>query len=394
MTSSFKTLLRALGFCLLVMLALSTWHAYTSGGFSEDSALTRGDFPAFYALASIAAGPDPSALYSLAEQARVQGEAWPSMKGSVLPAAYPPYVALLLKPLAHLSPAAARAAWIVLSLALLVASGVLLAGASRFLEHHSVEVVILLSLFPPLFAGVIGCQTVIFSCFCYAVILAASRRSSPTADCIAGMACALWMFKPHFALAALATLCAQRRWRALSTFLPICGVCYLLGARVLGFSWPLLWSSFAREFSAIDLATNSYQMPGLVALAYPYMPASLLWPSEVASLCLLVAATVFTQHTVRHAAGAHLLGFLPLGALIALLAPAVNFYDLGVAVVPLLILFNPGRRAHLQGALAVFALGVCTLELPAQNFPGVACAVAILLLSLLACALRASPATQ
>lgn len=117
----------ALGLAIAIIGALSIEQA-------PSAAIVRGDFPAFYTMATLASRGEGARLYDLETQRQVQNEAWPSLDGSVLPVAYPAFLAFFIEPLAKLSPSNARLVWVVGMGICVVVAGALIARSSSFLR--------------------------------------------------------------------------------------------------------------------------------------------------------------------------------------------------------------------------------------------------------------------
>ena len=115
--------IRRIAIALLIALALAlAWVGLDPLG-SLSGPLTSvqlGDFPAFYSLAAIAAGSEPHRLYDFALQREIQNQIWPQLQGALLPGIYPPYVALLARPLVWLGPLWGHVVWGALQLLFLI----------------------------------------------------------------------------------------------------------------------------------------------------------------------------------------------------------------------------------------------------------------------------------
>lgn len=354
----------ALGLAVAIIGALSIEQA-------PSAAIVRGDFPAFYAMATLADRRDGARLYDLETQRQVQNELWPSLEGSVLPMAYPAFLAFCLEPLAELSPSNARLAWILAMTLCVALAGALIARTSPFLRGLTWQVIVTSLLFAPLFLGVIGGQIVGLSVLLYAALLFLDRRQKKEMEIPIGILAGLWMYKPHFALAIVFVFLVQSRWRAIGACFTTCAVLWSLGALVAGVDWLSRWYAFARGFSHIDLVSNAPQMTGIVPFLYvvnDWMSGQEHVGAETwGALTLffaLVVPSVLAFVSRRGGSSGPNLGLLAVGPLIVLFAPAVNFYDLALAALPLMILFQPNQRADrlLAGALLAFSQIVILLK--------------------------------
>lgn len=320
------------------------------------AAISRGDFPAFYTLAVLAHSGEGHRLYDLELQRQIQNVAWPTLSGTMLPAAYPAFLAKILEPFAMLSPSVARIVWVCSMVVSTVVGVLLLARTVPALGQLSWQLVVGAFLFGPLFLGVLGGQIVGVSFLLYAALIALNRRGGGKCEILFGAITGMWMFKPHYALAVVAMMVFQRRWTACAAWLFVSALLWLVGVQVAGMQWFGDWLSFAQQFSQIDLATNSHQMTGIVPCLYSILVnggwsrtvSAQGWESLVGISALLVPATLFV--VVQRARGTHgerMKPLLMVGPLLLLFAPAVNFYDLSLGLVPLLVIFHPRERRDL-----------------------------------------------
>jgi len=328
---------------------------------SPSAAIARGDFPAFYTMATLASRDDRAQFYDLETQRQIQNEIWDSFQGSVLPVAYPPFLAFWIEPLASLSPTVARLVWIGGMVMCVVAGGVLISRASPSLRGLSWQVIVCAFLFAPLFLGVLGGQIVGLSVLLYAAFMVLDRRHGRWSEVALGVITGLWMYKPHFAIAAGLVLILRKRWIATVSWILTSFGLWWLGALVVGTDWIARWYSFAREFSNIDLITNAPRMTGVIPFFYTVSGCASgglcfqdrLWEIATFFSALfvpIVLSLAWWRSPARKGGDLSLL----LGPLLVLFAPAVNFYDLALCALPLLLTFAPSRRSDCVLAGAVF----------------------------------------
>jgi hypothetical protein len=322
----------------------------------SSSAVLRGDFPAFYSLAAIAASDNPQRLYDLNEQTRIQNEAWPDMKGSVLPAAYPPYVAYLAQPLVTLGPVGGKVALTLVSLVTFFIAAHLMSRLGTALRGTATEVSVLLLLFPPVLMGVIGGQLLAMSMVLYVITMALDRRRDGWSEILLGVIIGIWLFKPHYALLALLLPLSQGRLRVVIGFMFPALLYYALGAEVLGIDWPAKWMLFTRDFAEINYASNAAQMSNLVGATLAFSKALQLEPPMMAlgravalgacGLVVLGLALIAWRDRSDLPArnGMPSRALLVLGPVLAFASPQANFYDLGLAIIPLILLMRPTVR--------------------------------------------------
>jgi hypothetical protein len=346
----------ALGLAIAIIGALSIEQG-------PSAAIVRGDFPAFYTMATLASRSEGARLYDLETQRQVQNEAWPSLDGSVLPVAYPAFLAFFIEPLAKLSPSNARLVWVVGMGICVVVAGALIARSSSFLRGLTWQVIVTSLLFAPLFLGVIGGQIVGVSVLLYAAIVLLDRQQKKEMEISLGVIAGLWMYKPHFALAVVVVLFVQRRWKALGAWFVTSLGLWSLGASVAGVHWMSEWAAFAKGFAHIDLVSNAPRMTGVVPFLYMlsgwfdegWRGRIEVWEALTLMSALVVpSALAFISRRDDTTTGSP--GLLAVGPLLVLFAPAVNFYDLALGALPLLLLARPERRGDLAIAGGVIAL--------------------------------------
>ena len=360
----------ALGLIIAIIAALSIETA-------PSAAIARGDFPAFYTIATLANRGEGVRLYDLETQRQVQNELWPSLQGSVLPVAYPAFLAFCLEPLAELSPSNARLVWILGMVLSVLVAGTLIARSTPSLRGLTWQVIVTSFLFAPLFLGVLGGQIVGLSVLLYSACIFLVRMKEKAMEIPLGVMAGLWMYKPHFALAVVVVFLARRKWIAIGAWLVTCGLLWTLGASVAGVDWLSRWYGFAREFARIDLMSNAPQMTGIVPFLYVLqngMPerwasGGELW-DQLTIISALVVPSVLLLVSRRCGENGAYGTLLAVGPLLVLFAPAVNFYDLALAALPLALLFQPSQRLDRLLAVALIALSQIAIALKDGGMKG------------------------
>ena len=347
----------------------------------SSSAAVRGDFPAFYSLAVIAASDNPQQLYDLGEQTRIQNEAWPDMKGSVLPAAYPPYVAYLTQPFVIFGPFGGKVFLTLVSLTAFFVATFLLSRLSATLQGATVELSVVLLLFAPVLMGVIGGQLLAVSMFVYVLMLVLDRQRGATSEILLGMVTGAWLFKPHYALLALLMFLVQGRLRVVIGFTVPALIYYALGVHVLGPGWLSHWMLFTREFAEMNYASNAAQMSNIVGVT---LVLSQLFQSGsemtffsramAVSICgLIVLGLTLVAWRDRKCMpdrnGLPARSLLLLGPILAFATPQANFYDLGLAVIPLVILLRPSMRDWVLQFGACITCGFIAMSMKGSHEP-------------------------
>ena len=350
-----------------IFLAVAWSYAYEQ---RPDSAIRSGDFPAFYTLASIASSSEPQQLYNISVQQELQRTLWPQMAGSMLPAAYPPYVAWILQPATLLSPERAKEAWSVLSIVVLLITARVIGHFNPALYREGPQTTILLISFLPSLLGAAGGQASALSALLACVVCGLLATSpSPKRDLLLGISAGAWMFKPHFAFPFVFAAILQRRWLAVSSYTVVLLLLSCMAFRLLGLSWLEQWLLFARDFAHLDLLSNSYQMSGVVALASSLAGPNGLGSSVEVTLVGASLAALFGSILLVLRLGPSDAPLI-LPSLVALLAPVVNFYDLSMVWASGLMIFNPRRSSHRWSMVACVAAGASCTLLRSNNVPG------------------------
>ncbi len=329
---------------------------------SSVSAVRSGDFPAFYSLAVIADSDHPEKLYDQTLQRAIQGEVWPQhLSQAVLPGAYPPYVAFVLRPLAWFGPVVGRVVWSLVSVCCLLLAVYKIAELSPYLKERKVELTAAAFSFMPLLVGVVGGQTVAFSAAVYGVLLSLTHHTEcreRVSQRRLGLFAGLWLFKPQYALVVLLLLLVSRRWWAVACFAAVSVVCYFVGAFAMGLSWPLEWLSFSAQFAEMNFASNSHQMTNLVGAVRQLIQVGILTgPSEYATLLAGVSSLAVVGIWLWWASQVSLYqALLVLAPILAVATPQANFYDLGLCFFPLVLLYGVRERGSWCCLLGVWGV--------------------------------------
>ena len=356
--------IRRIAIALLIALALAlAWVGLDPLG-SLSGPLTSvklGDFPAFFSLAAIAAGSEPHRLYDFALQREIQNQIWPQLQGALLPGIYPPYVALLARPLVWLGPLWGHVVWGALQLLFLILTARAITRINSRLAEYSVEILAGLLLCAPVLLGVFGGQLIAASMFIYALCFIYQGRRDLRGEIIFGSLIGLWFFKPHYALIMLMLPVIQWRLRVVATTALVATILYLLGSLVLGLDWIVTWCDALTRFTPMNIIPNARQMTGLLG-AVTGMPdqanSALAWAALALTTALLLRLAFAARQSLSKPIG--LPEFLPLfGVTVVLATPQANFYDLGLALVAICSVLS--LKTHKQLYLLGIWCGACGL---------------------------------
>lgn len=363
-----------------------------------ESSLCRGDFPGFYAPAAIVLDGKYSELYSSTIQAEYQLRFWHSMEGQYLYFSYPPFVALLLAPLALLNPMVAKLLSTVLLLGLYIFSAVIfvriyrrseakpedwgtrgfgdqstetsdIPAASRSASQpgipgdcpkkHSIYkdaffLAIMGLFFLPLVVSIGATQNSILSLFLLSVSALFQMNKRGAGIFLSGIFIGLLTYKPQFALFVFPVFWYQGGFLFFLGFLCSTFVFYLLGLVVFGWFWPILWLREVSAFGLQNLYVNDFNMTSFIALLshlsrvwelswiQTYFLSS-TWLTVVLPCILFFLTTLFICKNSWSGPRSFPLCWFFLVATLPLFSPQTLFYDLSLGLPVLWALLLQGR---------------------------------------------------
>jgi hypothetical protein len=287
-----------------------------------------GDFAAFWAATTLAAGGDPASAYDHARFSSLIMSVAPVVDRPN-PWSYPPVVMLLLRPLGWLDPVPALLLWYVLI------GGAALAAVRVATGRWTASGWALL--FPPVVHSLINGQNGTVTAFLFASFLALFRR----APFVAGMALGLLVYKPHLAVVPACLALAFGAWRVLSGAAITAAV--LVGAS-LALDGAAPWAGFIAQSQAqLALMTG-----GRLPIHRLVTPFALLFAAGVpATLALalhgaIALAAIGAAILVWRRDAAPLPRALALTLAAVLVTPYAYDYDLAILLVPAALLLRPG----------------------------------------------------
>ena len=286
------------------------------------------DFMSFYATSKVLLTAGPSHLYDLAAQQRAQASLLPGSR-PFLPDLYPPYWVLARFWLALLPLGWAYLAWGALTIAATAGSLVLLARIAGLDSWRSWPVLTAAG-FAPLLVNLIQGQSVAFVLL--GIVLALWFRSRGR-DLPAGAALSLILIKPQVGFLALALLLLKPSARALVGFAAAAAAMLVGSLAVFGAGGVTAWLKLLTEDS------GTFFRPWL-SLRSPLVAAGLAgWEQYLVLAALaagLLAVIVVTRLDLRRSFAVATAGSLLVG-------PHVNVHDLGLLVIPGLLLLGAAR---------------------------------------------------
>ncbi|MCB0332996.1 MAG: DUF2029 domain-containing protein, partial [Bdellovibrionales bacterium] len=247
------------------ILGLSLFLLLGSDSFS---AFYPGDLPGFYVPGVIFDRGLFSELYNFDLQRSLENEFWPTAHNAYYAFAYPPYTAVLLWPLAWLTPISAKIVWTIIQLFACGGTLFFLSRLCAFSPHTRFAIYVLLLSCAPIMTSLMGAQNTCFSAFLFAGTLYFLNVDTPRGHSLAGLFAGALLYKPQFGLILIAYLLALRNWRAASGAGFMGFLFYLLGASVQGWNWPQLWLNHANSFGLQNYIVNGHQMVSLHGILF------------------------------------------------------------------------------------------------------------------------------
>lgn len=263
--------------------------------------------------------------------------------GTVKPEAtflYPPYVALLLAPLAAVPLVAAYVLWAALSAGMLALSLFLLGRYVGWTGESRVLLWVATLAFLPAFAAIVQGQVSAAILLALTVSLVAARSGR---DDLAGVALALALIKPPYVVPLLIVFLLRRCWRVVAAFVMTALVLALAPLTVLGWGanglylHTLLMASRLRTTGGGWAPAANHDLVGFTRLLLPEPTATVV--AALLGLMAVVALGVValqSAHLDRPFAVAVTVGLL--------INPHVLVHDLTIALIPAVVALWPAAR--------------------------------------------------
>lgn len=329
-----RLFVRLVAFLFLMTLPLIFWQAKPG-----EISIRRGDFPAFYSAAVLAAASDYQNLYNIEANKEIQQQYWPSSEGRMNVFIYPPFVGLLLIPLSWFSPYTAQLIFISVMLICLLLAVKTAGSFIPWIRRSHLDAFLIFLLFPSVANAIFGGQASTLSLLCFTLVLSGLSKSSRYSDRLTGIALGLWLWKPHYPLLISFFLLVAGHWRFLPSFMSVALVAYLLSAFVSGPFWPAVWLTEIYEPATLVQNLNSFNLISINGAAlslsrdypeYEVLIYGIAW-SFIAVLFLLLIALFFRMKYSRPEQLIYYTALL--GPAILLLSPHSFHYDLTLCTV-------------------------------------------------------------
>lgn len=341
---------------LLAALALAFVVVLVSGSGSDTaSGRVGGDFPAFYGAGTIVADGAIDDLWDLEVQQAAQADLLGDEDGFIM-FPYAPHVAAAYAPLAELPYRAAYAVHTALMVGFLVGALHLLRPVLSVVDRYFPLTLAAVLTAYPVFVGVGGGQNTALTLF---LIAAVWRTLADDREALTGLAVAVLLFRPQYALPLIGLLFLGRHWRALRwAGVGAAGV-WLANAALIGPAWTTTWLDAVQPLLEADAEVNAANEIAPIGFLHA------LWGTE-STLALLLGGAVSVA-VVATLVAVWWRSRLDLGARMAittagllLVGPHTIYYDSSLLLFATLLLVDRGlldRRA----TIAIWALGLVHL---------------------------------
>jgi hypothetical protein len=335
---------RRVSVAILAALAISFVATLASGeGADTGAGRLGGDYPAFYAAATIAGDGDLDEVNDLRRLEQEQADLFPADEDEgFLTWAYPPHVALLYRPLAALPYRPSYALHTGLMVAAFVAAVLLLRPLVPWVARAPLPAVALGMAAWPMFRGIGAGQNTALTLL---LLVAAWRATASGKDWHAGVLLGLLLFKPQFALLAVALWAVTRRWRTVVAFGGVAAATWALTAAFAGADWVSRWLDDVRAYDATEdvNAHNHVSLPEAAHAAF-----------ELSAVGWVAAVGVGGWTAWRWFRAREVDLALAVPAILLCAAHAV-FYDVGLTVLTAAVLLPTAPVATVALYAAAFA---------------------------------------
>ncbi|MEM9519592.1 MAG: glycosyltransferase family 87 protein [Actinomycetota bacterium] len=340
---------------LLVALSVAFLFVLLSGtGSTTATGRIGGDFPAFYGAGTIVADGDIDRLYEPIVQEAAQAGLLGDEDGFIM-YPYAPHVAAAYSPLSAVPYRLAYVAHTAVMIGALVGALSLLRPVVPILRNRVTLATAASMTTYPVFVGMTGGQNTALSLLLIAV---AWRAWHEDRDDIAGLALALLLFRPQYALPLLGLALLDRRFRTLATAAVGAGLVWIANAALVGPGWITTWYDGVRPLLEADAEVNAM--------------------NEIAPIGVLVA--LFGESTVAVGAGAAVSTAIVVGlmalwwrrpidlhgrmaittAALTLLGPHAIYYDSSLLIFSVVVLADR-RQLSPTGIALLWASGLLHL---------------------------------
>ena len=239
---------------ILIAIAAAFVIVITAGSGSDTATgHVGGDFPAFYSAGTIVAEGNIDGLYEPAVQAAAQVDLLGGEDGFIM-YPYAPYVAGAYSAFSGLPYRTAYVIHTALMVAALVGALILIRPMISLLDRWFSLILGATATAYPIFVGTSGGQNTALTLLLLAAIW---RALAEDHEEWAGVAVALLLFRPQYALPMLGLLFLGRHWRAVGTACIGATIVYAINAAMAGPGWISTWITGVRPLLKADAEVNA-----------------------------------------------------------------------------------------------------------------------------------------
>jgi len=323
----------------LLALAAAFLFVIASGDGSDTaSGRVGGDFPAFYSAGTIVAEGNIENLWDPATQAAAQEDLLGDEDGFIM-FPYAPHVAASYSGLAQLPYRTAYAAHTLLMVGFLVAALHLLRPLLTVVDRWFWLTLGAALTAYPVFVGIGGGQNTALTLFLVAAIW---RSLADDREELAGLAAALLLFRPQYALPIIGLLFLGRHWRAVGAAAAGAGVVWSANALIFGPAWLTTWLREVQPLLEADAEINALNEIAPIGFLH-----SLLGTDSTIALLVGGVVSVAVIATLMWTWWRSSLGLDERMALTAagllLIGPHTIYYDSSLLLFTVLVLVERGR---------------------------------------------------
>lgn len=280
------------------LVATFVFVIVTDGGSSTASGRLGGDFPAFFGAGTIAADGNIDSLYDPATQAAAQANLLGDESGFIM-YPYPPYVAAAYQPLTALPYRLAYVVHTGLMVGAFVAALALIRPMVPIVGRWFGATLGAVVTAYPVFVGVTGGQNTALSML---LIAAAWRCWHDDHDGLAGIALAVLLYRPQYALPLIGLAMLDRRWRTVAFAATGAMVVWAVNAALFGIDWLTSWlrqvEPLLEQDAEINAANEIAPIGVLQAIAGAESVAALLIGGAVSAALALGLAWLWWRRRV------------------------------------------------------------------------------------------------
>lgn len=373
-----KALLGALALAFVIVLA-------SGSGSDTASGRVGGDFPAFYGAGTIVNDGDLDRLWDLPTQQAAQADLLGDEGGFIM-FPYAPHVAAAYAPLAHLPYRLAYGLHTALMVGFLVGALHLLRPLVTVVDRYFPLTLAATSTAYPVFVGVGGGQNLALTLFLLAAVW---RTLHDDREALTGLALAILLFRPQYALPLVGLLLLGRHWRAVAWATVGGAGVWLANALLLGPTWATDWLDGVQPLLEADAEVNATNEIAPIGFLHA------LWGTDSSAALAVGGAVsvtvVATLVTVWWRGRFDLAGRFAVTTVgLLLIGPHTIYYDSSLLVFATLVLVDR-EVVDVRLAAGVWAIGLVHLASGVVDASPLAPVVVVAFVAVVAAVARQSP---